>query len=193
VIAAIVYLYIIAIVFGVKANMEKRQYLLTMLFIVCLFNGACSSEPGIDKGKYKKIDATAQGVKASIDAGASYQQVADRIQELSIKIAELKDQTTTRREKDLVQAYIDLLTIYRDGLLLWRYKLEFPFFDSRLKGRIYIGQDVERIVVKYRFTTQSHIYAPTGQYWKSIGEDSIQKIWEDADFQLKAIHNITNY
>jgi len=173
--------------------MEKPKYLLAMLFIVCFLNGACSSEPGIDKDKFKKINAAAQGVKASIDAGASYQQVADRIQELSMRIADLKEQTTTRREKDLAQAYSDLLTIYRDGLLLWRYRLEFPLFDSRLKGRIYVGQDVERIVLKYRFKTQSHIYEPTGQYWKSIGENSIQKIWEDADFQLKAIYNITNY
>jgi len=173
--------------------MEKRKYLLTMLFVVCLLSGACSSEPGIDKGKFTKISAAAQGVKASIDAGASYQQVADCMQELSVKIADLKDQATTRRERDLLRAYSDLLAIYRDGLLLWRYKLEFPLFDSSLKGRIYVGQDVERIVLKYRFETQTHIYEPTGQSWKSIGENSIQKIWQDADFQLKAINNITNY
>ena len=82
---------------------------------------------------------------------------------------------------------------YRDGPVLWKYKLDFAFFDSILKGRIYVRQDVEPIIIKYRFPTESHLYDPTWQYWKSIPGDAIQIIWRYADSQLKTIENITNY
>jgi hypothetical protein len=85
------------------------------------------------------------------------------------------------------------LAIYRDGLLLWKYKIDFAPFDFVPKGRIYVGQDVEPIVFKYRFPTDSHMYQPTRQYWKSISEDSIRIIWSNADSQLKIIENMKNY
>jgi hypothetical protein len=176
-----------------RERMRKYSYLLSVIFIVGLLNGACSSEFGIDKGKFSHLYNSAQGIKALINAGASYQQVEARTQTFSGEIDALKDHATNRRERDLIKAYDDLLAIYKDGLLLWKYKLEFPQFDPRLKGRIYVAQDVEPIVLKYRFETDTHVYKPTGQSWKSIDENSIQKIWENANFQLQAIHNITHY
>ncbi|HTZ16870.1 MAG TPA: hypothetical protein VMB78_00365, partial [Dissulfurispiraceae bacterium] len=130
--------------------------------MACLLNAACTSDAGLDKGKFRKLDDAARGAKALIDSGASYQLVAGRVQELSVEISGLKDTPITSREKNLLQAYSELLAIYRDGLLLWKYKQEFVFLQPKLKGRIYVGQDVERIVLKYGFATQSHIYEPTG-------------------------------
>ncbi len=163
------------------------------LLIIFLLSGACSSEPTISKSKFAKLSLAAHEVKTSIVAGESYGQVADRVQKLSDEIEALKDSTTTADEKQLVQAYEILLSIYKDGLVLWKYKLDFAFFDSQLKGRIYVGQDVDPIVEKYRLATESHLYKPTGQYWKSIPGDSIQLMWRHADSQLKVIGNITNY
>lgn len=173
--------------------MKERKSLLLVLATIFFLIGACSYEHGINKSKFTKLNGAAGTVKTSIAAGASYQQVADRVQQLSIEITALKDRVTTKEENDLLEAYSDLLTIYRDGLLLWKYKVEFAFFDSVLKGRIYVGQDVEPIVLKYRFSTESHLYKPTGQYWKSIAGDSILIIWGNADSQMKIIENITNY
>jgi len=173
--------------------MKERKSFLVVLWLIIVLNGACSSEPGINKDKFAKLKVAAQAVKTSLAAGASYQQLADRVQQLSIEITSLENRVTTNEERELMKAYSDLLAIYRDGLLLWKYQLDFPFFDPVLKGRIYVGQDVEPIVLKYGFSTESHVYGPTGQYWKSIAGDSIQIIWSNADSQLKIIENITNY
>ena len=163
------------------------------LLIISFFAGACSVGPELDKGKFAKLNVAAEAVKTSIAAGESYQQVTAKVQQLKTEIAAVRDKVPTQKEKELLSAYSDLLGTYRDGLVLWKYKLDFAFFDSVLKGRIYVGQDVEPIVIKYRFPTESHLYEPTGQYWKSIPGDSIQIIWSNADSQMKAIENITNY
>jgi hypothetical protein len=173
--------------------MKILKNLLAVLLAIFFLTGACSFEPGIDKDKFAKLRVAAQAVKTSITTGESYQQVTSRVQQLAADIAALKDRVPTRKEKELLEAYSDLLAHYRDGLVLWKYKSDFAFFDSVLKGRIYVGQDVEPIVIKYRFPTESHLYEPTGQYWKSIPGDSIQIIWSNADSQLKTIENITNY
>jgi hypothetical protein len=174
-------------------EIKELKSLLLMLSVIFLLNGACTSEPEINKNKFDKLSGAARSVKTSIAAGESYQQVADRIQQLSIELTALRNAGTAKREKNLLDAYSDLLAIYRDGLLLWKYKLEFAFFDSVLKGRIYVGQDVEPIVLKYRLSMESHLYEPTGLYWKSIPGDSIRIIWSNADSQMKIIEHITNY
>jgi hypothetical protein len=173
--------------------MKILKSFFAVLWICGFIIGACSFEPEIDKGKFTQLQAAAQTVKSSIDAGESYQQVTGKVQQFDAGIAALKDSVRTQKEKELLHAYADLLAAYQDGLVLWRYKLDFAFFDFMLKGRIYVGQDVDPIVIKYRFPTQSHLYEPTGTYWKSISGDSIQKIWNIADSQMKTIYNITNY
>jgi hypothetical protein len=171
----------------------KSKEFLAALSIMFFLIGACSSEPAINKNKFAKVKAAALSIKTALAAGASYQESTDRVEHLSVEINELKDKVTTKQEEVLLNAYSDLLGFYRDGLLLWKCKLEFAFFDFVLKGRIYVSQDIEPIVWKYQLSTETHLYAPTHQYWKSIDEDSIRLIWSNADSQLKIIENITNY
>ena len=173
--------------------MKDRKRFLVGLLIIFLLSGACSSEPPVNKNKFAKLSLAAYAVKTSVNAGEPYSQVVDRVQQLSVETEALKDGTNTSEEKQLLQAYTTLLSVYKDGLVLWKYKLDFAFFDSQLKGRIYVGQDVDPIVEKYRLPTESHLYKPTGQYWKSISGDSIQLMWRHADSQLKVIENIANY
>ncbi len=139
------------------------------------------------------MSAEAEALKASLSAGATYQQFSGDLKKFSADIALLRGKVVTRDEKDLLDAYADLLAIYKDGLVLWRYKLEFAPFGFVPKGSIYVGQDVDPIVVKYRFVPESHMYQPTKQYWKSIPDDSIQIIWSNADSQLKIIENMMRY
>jgi hypothetical protein len=173
--------------------MTGLKGLLMVLSVLFILGGACSSEQGIDKSRFSGLNSTAHLIRTSIASGKSYGQISDLIGHLSSQIAALKGNIKTGGEKDLLDAYSDLSDTYRDGLLLWKYKLEFAFFDSVLKGRIYVGQDVEPLVHKYRFSTVSHLYEPTGQYWKSIAGDSIQIVWNNADSQLKVIDNLTSY
>ena len=154
---------------------------------------SCSSKPGIDKGKFTQLDRAALTVKTSLASGASYRRLTELVQALSAEIASVKTRVATKEESELLEAYSDLAAMYRDGLLLWKYKLEFAPFDFVPKGRIYVGQDVEPIVFKYHFPTESHLYQPTRQRWKSLPEDSIQIIWSNADSQLKIIENMKNY
>ena len=178
--------------FKVK-RMTEAKGLISILLIVLFFLAGCPSAPGINKSKFKKAYAAAYEVKNSIAAGESYQQVAGRIKQLSAEISASKEEVATDEEKDLLDAYSDLLSTYSDGLVLWKHKLDFAFFNPVLKGRIYVGQDVEPIVLKYRFSTESHLYKPTGQYWKSIPGDSIGIIWSNADSQLKVIEGLMRY
>lgn len=171
----------------------KQKKMLTALLLIFFLGTSCSSRPGIDKGKFTQLNRTALTIKTSLASGASYRQLTELVQGLSAEIAAVKTKTVTKEEKELLEAYSDLLAMYQDGLLLWKYKLEFAPFDFVPKGRIYVGQDVEPIVLKYRFPTESHLYQPTRQSWKSLSEDSIQIIWSNADSQLKIIENIRNY
>ena len=173
--------------------MKKKAGIPLMLVAVVFLILSCSSEPGIDKGKFTEVDRAARTVRASLASAASYQESRGLAEKLSAEIAGLKDRVRSTREKDLLKAYSDLLQIYDDGLLLWKYKLEFSSFDFVPAGRIYVGQDVEPIVLKYHFTTETHVYQPTRKNWKSIPEDSIRIIWSNADSQLKVVENITNY
>jgi len=164
--------------------------LLSMLCAACSFE---QFEPSVNRHKFARLNTAAEAVKTDIDGGASLQQVSEKAVLMSDEIAAVKDKVSTKREGRLLKAYVDLLDIYRDGLLLWKYKDNFPHLASELKGRIYVAQDVEPIVAKYGFAMESHIYKPTGQIWRSISADSIRIIWKNAGDQLNIIRNITNY
>jgi hypothetical protein len=185
--------------FNMQSRVLMKRWINSMAFllvIISCMNMACSfdqSEPGIDKNKFAKLQSAALEVKASIDAGESYQQVADKTVIFADRITTMKYVTSSKREERLLDAYRDLLVIYRDGLLLWKYLEYFPHLAPELKGRIYVAQDVDPIVEKYHFQTKSHVYEPTGQIWKSISAESIRTVWKDADAELASINNITNY
>ncbi len=169
----------------------KRSSLVAILslFIFCF---ACTAYE-FDKKKFENVNHAAQAVRDSVKAGANIRHLDDLLQKLSSEIAALKDRVKSEKEVDLLKDYSNLLAIYRDGLILWKYKTEFTRYGFVPKGLIYVGQDVESIVEKYRLPTESHIFKPTKQSWKSIPESSIQIIWMNANSQLKIIDNILNY
>lgn len=155
---------------------------------------ACSQEDEkIHKAKFGKLEQSAAEVKSSLGTDVSYKKFGELLNKLADEIGAAQSVVKTRREKDLLQAYSDLLSFYRDGHLLWKYRLEFAPFDFVPKERIYVGQDVEPIVAKYNLVTETHLYKPTNQNWKSISADSIRIIWRNADSQFGVIRNITEY
>ncbi len=181
---------------GRKMHRDEAKIagLVQVLLVLAVFSvAACTTEPAADRGKFRKLASDAEALKSSLAAGASYQQFADSLEKFSAGIGALRGSRLSKEETDILEAFSDLLAIYHDGLVLWRYKLEFVPFGFVPKGRIYVGQDVDPIVYKYRFATESHQYLPTGQYWKSIPEDSIRIIWSNADSQLKIIENMMKY
>jgi hypothetical protein len=173
-------------------NRMKKIHGLTLLMLIVCITGACSFEPDMDREKFKRVSGAAQAVKASLAAGASYEQFGRSLEALSGEIAALKGKAATRKEEKLLKAYATLAEVYQDGHTLWKFKLEFAPFGIVPEGRIYVSQDVEPIVFKYSFPVETHLYKPTGKYWKSISEDSIRIIWSNADSQLKIIEEIAN-
>jgi hypothetical protein len=168
--------------------MRERSFIVVIwLLIVC---AACS--PQIDKHRFDTVNSTVQALQHSISAGGDYPQLGALIRELSSEIKALNVSVTSGKERDLVQEYSKLLTMYQDGFLLCKYRKEFSSHNFVPKGRIYVGQDVEPIVVKYRLPTETHVFASTQQTWKSIAEDSIRIIWDNADAQSKRINTLLN-
>jgi hypothetical protein len=164
---------------------QKINILILLLIVFIAF--ACSSEPEMDMTKFRKLAQAAQELQTSLAAGTSYQHFGELLHNLSSETAALKDKVKSKKEIELLNEYSVLAGIYQDGYVLWKYKIEFAPFGFVPKGRIYVSQDVEPIAFKYNFPTESHLYKPTEQYWKSISEDSIQIIWNNADLQQKII------
>lgn len=153
-----------------------------------LFCSACSQE--VDKKRFQRLNEAAWAVKKSLTQGADYQQFSEMMKRLSAELSDMQGKVRAKKEKELLKAYSDLLVIYQDGNVLWRYKLEFEPFDIVPAGQIYVGQYAEPVVLKYRLPTESHLYEPTQQYWRSISEDSIRIIWSNADAQLQLISDL---
>ena len=173
--------------------MKKKENILALLLMIVFITVACSSEQEINRTKFKKLDQAAQELKTSLAEGTSYKHFGELLQNLSAEIAAVNNKTLSKKEMELLQAYSVLYGVYQDGYILWKYKLEFAPFGIVPEGRIYVSQDVDPIAFKYNLPTESHLYKPTQQYWKSISEDSIQIIWNNADLQYKIIKGFSQY
>jgi len=167
--------------------MKKKENIIALFLVIVFITIGCSSEPEMDKNKFRKLDQAAQEVKASLNEKTSNQHFGELLQNLSSEITAVKSKSLSEKEMELLHAYSVLAGVYQDGYVLWKYKLEFAPFGIVPEGRIYVSQDVEPIAFKYNLPKESHLYKPTQQYWKSISEDSIQIIWNNADFQYKII------
>jgi hypothetical protein len=162
-----------------------RRYVLFTVFFVSLCLVGCSQ--GLDKRRFSGVHGTARTVNHSLSTGVCYHEFSNQVLHFSHELSLLTGKKLSDREQDLLKKYKDLLAIYEDGLLLWKYKLEGARYHFIPEGVIYVGQDVEPVVEKYRFSTESHVYAPTKQVWKSIPGDSLHVIWQNADSQLAII------
>lgn len=147
----------------------------------------------MDKGKFSELNRTAQDLKASLASGKPCDAPDTLQQRLASGIEALKNKTASQEERGLIDAYSRLLTTYKDGLLLCRYRTHLSQFQFVPKGRIYVVQELDPLVEKYDLPTESHVYGPTGVHWRSIAGDSINVIWVSAEFQIKNIENMVNY
>ena len=173
--------------------MRQVRIVIILLLGIMLFGSGCVSEPGIDKEKYSELNRTARELKASIKSATPCDVPDTLLQRLASGTVALKDKAATKAESDLLEAYAHLLNTYQDGLLLCRYRNQLYHFQFVPKGRIYVSQELDMLVDKYSLPTESHLYRPTGVYWRSIAQDSIMVIWERAEIQTKNIENMVNY
>lgn len=173
--------------------MSQDGMVIILLSAIMLFGSGCVSEPGIDKGKFSELNRTARDLTTYFTSGEPCDVPETLLQRLSSGTAALKGKSASKGEMDLIKAYSNLLTTYQDGLLLCKYRDHFSQFQFVPQGRIYVTQELDPLVRKYDLSTESHLYRPTGQYWRSIAGDSIKVIWESAELQTKNIENRVNY
>ncbi len=177
-----------------NARLMKRYAIGSFLLALSVMCAACSSsQPELDKRRFNGVISAAQAVRMTLVSGAGYPAFDTALQKLSAEITALKIRALTDQEKELMKAYSDLYSIYQDGHILWKYKIEFTRYGFVPKELIYVGQDIEPIIDKYRIPVESHVYAPTQQSWKSIPDASLQMIWTNADSQTQIINNILSY
>ncbi|MBF0506780.1 MAG: hypothetical protein HQL09_08080 [Nitrospirae bacterium] len=166
------------------------------VFIICavvIIASCSSSSPALSKEKFSGVNGAALEVGKTLSSGGDYKAFSAALQKLSLEIAALKNNVRTDQEKDLLKDYSDLYAIYHDGYVLWKYKIEFTRYGFVPENLIYVGQDIEPIVIKYRIPVEFHVYAPTQQSWKSIPAESLQMIWTNADSEMQIINSILSY
>ena len=168
----------------------KQNKILLGAFIIFFACVSCTSE--FDRDKFGQAEHITQEIQRSITSGAEYQQFSQLVDQLSSEVFVLKTKARSDKERELLKDYSDLLAIYRDGLLLLKYKMEFSKHSFVPRGLIYVGQDIEPIVEKYKLETKDHIFQATQQAWKSIPEDSINTVWFNAGVQFRRINNFSN-
>ena len=173
--------------------MRQEGMVIILLSAIVLSGVGCVSEPGIDKGKFSELNRTARDLATSLASDKPCEVPETVLQRLASGTAALKDKAASKGESDVIKAYSNLLTTYQDGLLLCNHRNHFSQFKFVPKGRIYVSQELDPLVLKYDLSTESHLYRPTGLYWRSIAGDSIRVIWERAEMQTKNIENMVNY
>ena len=176
-----------------RGRMRRYRIVSILLSMIVIIGSSCVSEPGIDKTKFSELTRTVEDLKSAIASGRPCDASETMQQRFISGIAVLKDKTASKAEIDLMKAYAHLLITYQDGLLLCQYLTQLPQYQFVPKGNIYVFQELDPLVQKYALSTESHLYRPTGVYWRSIEGDSIKIIWKSVESQIKNIENVVNY
>jgi hypothetical protein len=164
--------------------METKITLILALLCPVIFFCGCSSH--IDRQKFKEIKSAAKAIDLAVDdTTLSYAQFGELLKKLNDEIDRTKIAASTTEEKDLLNSYEELLTLYQDSSTLWEYKIGSFQYAWIPKGRVYVDAKVRTLVEKYHFPTASHVVELTNHHWESISADSIKVIWEKAHEHLK--------
>jgi hypothetical protein len=172
----------------------KRYFCLPALVgALTLFAVACIPENRVDRNKFAALNQTALELKTVITSSRPCDVPDALVQKLASGIASVKDKTASMAEREVIAAYSNLLTTYKDGMLLCRSRTHLTQFTFVPKGRIYVTQEIDPIVERYDLATEKHLYKPTGQTWRSIDGNSMLVIWESAVSQTQNVDFLVNY
>jgi hypothetical protein len=163
----------------------KITLTLALLFSVISF---CSCSSHIDKQKFREVRNASKAIDTAVeDTTLPYAEFEGLLKKLNDEIAKTKALVSTAEEKDLLNSYEELLTMYQDSSILWEYKIGSFQYAWIPKGKIYVDARVRTLVEKYHFPTEPHVVELTDHHWESISADSIKAVWEKAHSQLKKI------
>jgi hypothetical protein len=164
----------------------KKLLTLVLFFSLLPVTVGCSSH--IDKRKFSGLRSAAKAIDSAVsDTTLSYERFNELLGKLTDETENARGLVSTEQEKSLLNSYEELLTTYKDGALLWEYKIGSFQYDWIPKGRIYVDAKVRTLMEKYRFPAESHVVELTNHHWESISADSLRVIWAKAHEQLKGI------
>ena len=166
--------------------MTKKITLTLALLFPVIFCCGCSSH--IDKQKFREIGRAAKALDQAVeDTSLSYEQFEGLLKKLNDEIMRTKPAVSAVAEKELLNSYEELLTMYQDSSVLWEYKAGSSQYPWIPEGRVYVDARVRTLVEKYHFPTEPHVVEITNHHWESISADSIRVIWDKAHEKLKRI------
>lgn len=166
--------------------MTKKISLTFALLFPIIFLCGCSSH--IDKQKFRGLKSAAKAIDMAVEETTlSYAQFGELLKKLNDETIKTKSAVSTTEEKELLNSYEELLTMYQDSSTLWEYRIGSSQYVWIPEGRVYVDAKLRTLVEKYHFPTESHVVEITNHHWESISADSIKVIWEKAHGQLKKI------
>jgi hypothetical protein len=166
--------------------MTKKMIIALALLVPAVLFSSCS--PHIDKQKFREVKNAAKAIDLAVeDTTLSFEQFEGLLKEFNDQIARTKLAVSTAEEKDLLNSYEEISTLYQDSSTLWEYKIGSSQYFWIPSGRVYVDANVRTLIEKYHFVTESHVVELTNHHWESISADSIKLIWEKAHNRLKKI------
>ena len=174
-------------------SMRNHIVVVTLFSVMMLLASACIPENRVDKNKFAELNQTALELRTVITSSRPCDVPDALVQKLASGIAAVRDRASSMAEREVITAYSNLLTTYRDGMLLCRSRTHLAQFTFVPKGRIYVTQEIDPIVERYDLATEKHLYKPTGQIWRSIDGNSMMVIWESAVSQTQNVDFLVNY
>lgn len=165
----------------------KNKLFPTILLLLCI-----SCAPKIDKNKFENVNRATKSIEGAIKVGVNYQKFSELVQNMSTEIAIAKDKIKTDEEKGLLERYDSILESYHESGVVWQNKIECSPYDWIPTGQIYVEGDLEPIISKYNFKTETHTVPYVGKKFKTISDNSIQMIWDNARTQTDSANAILN-
>ncbi len=141
--------------------------------------------PKIDQKKYEDLNRAAKAIQGATVVGVSYQKFGELLQNLSTEISIANDKTKSDIEKELLKAYIDVLTMYHESATIWKHNIKSAKYDWIPSGQIPIERELQPIISKYSLLTDLQIDPISGSNIYTISENAIQLIWGKANEHLE--------
>jgi hypothetical protein len=141
----------------------------------------------VDREKFENLYRAGKTIGGATSVGVNYQKFGELLQNLATEISIASDKAKSENEKKLIESYREVLSIYNDSYLLWKYKFETPESVTS-KNLIMIKpdlindkQNMKYIVKRYSLELHTGTVKLKGLLewvdFEGVPEDSIQKIW----------------
>jgi hypothetical protein len=111
-------------------------------FLLLLFLAGCSqpaaqpaAKPALNRARFDAVYRAGKAIEAAMPIGVDYSHMGELIQRFATELSIAADQADTEQEKEVIAAYEDGLSAYRDSMTVWGWQLGqrlAPYRDERI-------------------------------------------------------------